>query len=258
MGTQSTWGSDRLSVAEKARPCTGLKLYTKHTRTMANFGDLKSDRGVKTLNEYLEGKSYIEGFVPSQADVSVFEAMGKAPSGSFSHALRWYNQINSYGSEKSKFPGVKKAVAAAPAADEDEDDDVDLFGSDDEEEDADAARVREQRLAAYADKKTKKPGPIAKSSVLLDCKPWDDETDMAAMEAEIRKISMDGLNWGAAKLQPVGYGINKLSIICVVEDEKVSIDDLSEQITEIEDYVQSVDIAAFNKIYVFIIPLPYT
>merc|ERR1711874_946565 len=97
-------------------------------------------------------------------------------------------------------------------------------------------------------KKSKKPGPIAKSSVLLDCKPWDDETDMKAMENEIRKIEMDGLTWGAAKLQPVGYGINKLSILCTVEDEKVSIDDLSEQITEIEDYVQSVDIAAFNKI----------
>merc|ERR1712215_355271 len=56
---------------------------------------------------------------------------------------------------------------------EDDGDDVDLFGSDDEEEDADAARVREERLKAYADKKSKKPGPIAKSSVLLDCKPWD-------------------------------------------------------------------------------------
>jgi len=131
---------------------------------------------------------------------------------------------------------------------DDDDDDVDLFGSDDEEEDADAARVREERLKAYADKKSKKPGPIAKSSVLLDCKPWDDETDMAAMEAEIRKISMDGLTWGAGKLQPVGYGIQKLSILCTVEDEKVSIDELSETITEIEDYVQSVDIAAFNKI----------
>jgi len=135
-----------------------------------------------------------------------------------------------------------------PMEEEDDDDEVDLFGSDDEEEDADAARVREERLKAYADKKSKKPGPIAKSSVLLDCKPWDDETDMAAMEAEIRKISMDGLTWGAGKLQPVGYGIQKLSILCTVEDEKVSIDELSETITEIEDYVQSVDIAAFNKI----------
>jgi len=146
-------------------------------------------------------------------------------------------------------PTAPSTKAAAPVVEEeDDDDDVDLFGSDDEEEDAEAARVREERLAAYAAKKDKKPGPIAKSSVLLDCKPWDDETDMAAMEAEIRKISMDGLTWGAAKLQPVGYGIEKLSILCTVEDEKVSIDELSETITEIEDYVQSVDIAAFNKI----------
>merc|ERR1719477_576637 len=167
------------------------------------------------------------------------------------HALRWYKHISSYGGEKSKFPaGSGKAASGSPAkmeVDED-DDDVDLFGSDDEEEDAEAARVREERLKAYAEKKAAKPGPIAKSSVLLDCKPWDDETDMAAMEAEIRKISMDGLTWGAAKLQPVGYGIEKLSILCTVEDEKVSIDELSETITEIEDYVQSVDIAAFNKI----------
>jgi len=137
---------------------------------------------------------------------------------------------------------------AEPVEEDDDDDEVDLFGSDDEEEDAEAARVREERLAAYAEKKSKKPGPIAKSSVLLDCKPWDDETDMEAMEAEIRKIEMEGLTWAAAKLQPVGYGINKLSIMCTVVDDLVSIDDLSEKITEIEDYVQSVDIAAFNKI----------
>ena len=43
----------------------------------------------------------------------------------------------------------------------------------------------------------------------------------------------------AAKLVPVGYGIKKLQIMCVVEDEKVSVDDLSEQICEFEDYVSS-------------------
>ncbi|XP_042886901.1 probable elongation factor 1-delta [Penaeus japonicus] len=132
---------------------------------------------------------------------------------------------------------------------DDDDDEVDLFGSDDDEEEtADAARIREERLKAYADKKSKKPGPIAKSSVLLDVKPWDDETDMKVMEAEVRKIEMDGLLWGAAQLKPLAFGIQKLSILCTVEDEKVSIDDLSEKIQEIEDYVQSVDVAAFNKI----------
>ena len=51
-----------------------------------------------------------------------------------------------------------------------------------------------------------------------------------------------------AKLVPVGYGINKLQLMCVVEDDKVSIDELSEQIAEFEDFVQSVDIAAMSKI----------
>uniref|UniRef100_A0A8C9L189 Elongation factor 1-delta n=1 Tax=Serinus canaria TaxID=9135 RepID=A0A8C9L189_SERCA len=134
------------------------------------------------------------------------------------------------------------------AAEEDEDDDIDLFGSDDEEEDQEAAKVREERLRQYAEKKAKKPGLIAKSSILLDVKPWDDETDMAKMEECVRSIHMDGLVWGASKLVPVGYGIKKLQIQCVVEDEKVGTDILEEEITKFEDYVQSVDIAAFNKI----------
>lgn len=51
-----------------------------------------------------------------------------------------------------------------------------------------------------------------------------------------------------AKLVPLAYGIKKLQIGCVVEDDKVSIDWLTEEIQNFEDLVQSVDIAAFNKI----------
>ncbi|CAI9616845.1 unnamed protein product [Staurois parvus] len=131
---------------------------------------------------------------------------------------------------------------------EDDDDDIDLFGSDDEEEDAEAARIREERLKQYAEKKSKKPGLIAKSSILLDVKPWDDETDMKKLEECVRSVQMDGLLWGSSKLVPVGYGIKKLQIQCVVEDDKVGTDILEEEITKFEDYVQSVDIAAFNKI----------
>lgn len=66
---------------------------------------------------------------------------------------------------------------------------------------------------------------------------WDDETDMAKMEECVRSIHMDGLVWGASKLVPVGYGIKKLQIQCVVEDEKVGTDILEEEITKFEDYV---------------------
>ncbi|TDH08905.1 hypothetical protein EPR50_G00102670 [Perca flavescens] len=129
--------------------------------------------------------------------------------------------------------------------DDDDDDDIDLFGSDDDEE---ADKLKEQRLKEYAEKKAKKPGIIAKSSILLDVKPWDDETDMVKLEECVRSVQADGLLWGTSKLVPVGYGIKKLQIACVVEDDKVGTDMLEEEITKFEDYIQSVDVAAFNKI----------
>lgn len=43
------------------------------------------------------------------------------------------------------------------------------------------------------------PALIAKSSILLDVKPWDDETDMAKLEECVRSIQMDGLIWGQCK-----------------------------------------------------------
>ena len=139
--------------------------------------------------------------------------------------------------------------AKAPAAEEEDDEDVDLFGSDDEEEDAEAARIREERLEEYRKKKEGKVKPAAKSVVTMDVKPWDDETDMAALEAGVRGISKDGLVWGASKLVPVGYGVRKLQINLVIEDDKVGLDDLQEEIAEIEDYVQSSDIVSLYLIF---------
>lgn len=55
-----------------------------------------------------------------------------------------------------------------PVDEEEDDDDIDLFGSDEDEE---AEKIKEQRLKEYAEKKAKKPGIIAKSSILLDVKP---------------------------------------------------------------------------------------
>lgn len=65
---------------------------------------------------------------------------------------------------------------AATATEDDEDDDIDLFGSD-EEEDKEAARLREERLRQYAEKKAKKPALVAKSSILLDVKPVSGSPD---------------------------------------------------------------------------------
>ena len=40
---------------------------------------------------------------------------------------------------------------------------------------------------------------IAKSSIVLDVKPWDDETDMSEIERCVRSIETDGLLWGVCE-----------------------------------------------------------
>merc|ERR1719209_2163995 len=149
--------------------------------------------------------------------------------------------------------GAPAVAAPAPVKqeepeEEDDDDSDDLFGSDDEEDTAEQERIKAERIAAYNERKAGKKKVAAKSSILLDVKPWDDETNMAEVESNVRTIECDGLLWGASKLVPIGYGIKKLQISCVIEDDKVSTDFLEESITAFEDHVQSVDIAAFNKI----------
>ena len=60
---------------------------------------------------------------------------------------------------------------------------------------------------------------------------------MKALEDSVRSVAMDGLLWGTGKLVAVGYGIKKLQICCVVEDDKVGTDFLEEEICALEDYV---------------------
>ncbi|TDH15215.1 hypothetical protein EPR50_G00028910 [Perca flavescens] len=223
-------------------------LSSRPTSTKTAFGDMRTAAGLKSLNDFLADKSYIEGFAASQADMAMFDAIPSAPCSTFCHLMRWYNHIKSFQRERASLPSAKSQFVLPATTNDASDDDIDLFGSDDEAESAEADRIKEQRLAEYAAKKSKKPALVAKSSILLDVKPWDDETNMAELEQRVRSVSMDGLLWGQSKLVPVGYGIKKLQIGCVVEDEKVGTDLLEEAITAFEDYVQSVDVAAFNKI----------
>ncbi|KAG0371168.1 hypothetical protein BC939DRAFT_451542 [Gamsiella multidivaricata] len=198
------------------------------------------------LNSLFEARSYVAGYEVSDKDTEVFNALTEGPNeAAFPHAARWYKHIAEVKGLSAKAGG--SAPAAAAAAEED-DDEVDLFGSDDDEVDEEAEKIKQQRLAEYAAKKALKPKTIAKSMCTLDVKPWDDETDMAALEAHVRGIEMEGLLWGQSKLVPIGYGIKKLQINCVIEDELVSLETLEEKILEGEDYIQSMDMAAMQKI----------
>ncbi|TKY46983.1 Elongation factor 1-delta [Spatholobus suberectus] len=226
------------------------------------FYDLSSASGLKKLDEYLLQRSYITGYQASKDDLAVYAALPTAPSDEYVNVSRWYKHIDAL----LRISGVSgegcgvtvegclvaEAVATPPAADtkaaaaeDDDDDDVDLFGEETEEE----KKAAEERAAAVkASAKKKESG---KSSVLLDVKPWDDETDMKKLEESVRSVQMDGLLWGASKLVPVGYGIKKLQIMLTIVDDLVSVDNLIEEYLTVEpinEYVQSCDIVAFNKI----------
>lgn len=77
---------------------------------------------------------------------------------------------------------------------------------------------------------------------------------MKELESAMREITMDGLTWGASKLVPVGYGISKLQVNLVVEDEKVSVDDLQASIEGIEEHVQSTDVVSQFPTYLTLLP----
>ncbi|CAL8992562.1 unnamed protein product [Prunus brigantina] len=235
------------------------------------FHDINSAVGLKKLDDYLLARSYITGYEASKDDLIVHAALSKPPSSEFVNVSRWYNHITALlrisgvsgqGSGvivEGSAPITEEAVATPPVADtkastflphlltaEDDDDDVDLFGEETEEE----KKAAEERAASIkASTKKKESG---KSSVLLDVKPWDDETDMKKLEEAVRSVHIEGLHWGASKLVAVGYGIKKLQIMLTIVDDLVSVDTLIEEqltVEPINEYVQSCDIVAFNKIF---------
>ncbi len=79
-------------------------------------------------------------------------------------------------------------------------------------------------------------------------KVYEQETDLNQLFNKIKAITVDGLVWNEEpKIVPVAFGMNKLQIGCVVEDAKVSLEDLYEQIEGFEE-VQSTDTVSFQKL----------
>merc|ERR1712088_1132246 len=144
------------------------------------------------FDTFLLNNSYVSGFAPSQDDVVRFLQIKLVPEG-LKNVARWWRHIASFQAEFDSLPGDRNqkptapAAAPAPAAAEEEEDDDDA--------EAEAERIKAERVAAYnakkAEKEAKKGKVIARSNIILDIKPWDDETDMAELEELVREIEMD-------------------------------------------------------------------
>ena len=76
----------------------------------------------------------------------------------------------------------------------------------DDEDDEDAGQAAQALIAKKnaereAAKRASKGGPTAKSSLILDIKPEDSETDMNELLGEVKQIEMEGLTWGGHEVR---------------------------------------------------------
>jgi elongation factor 1-beta len=229
---------------------------------------------VEALDKHLATKSYVTGYALSDDDKKAFAALKAFPArASTPNAYRWALHISALtgmqlaggapSSGSAPAPAAKAGGAKAKKAD---DEDMDLFGDDDDvnsdgenAEEAAATVARRQRmeaarkLKADADAKkgavVKKEKPAEKSLIVLEVKPWEADTDLKMVWQEIIKKEQEGLRWGDSyKLEPVAYGIMKLVMTVTIEDAKVLLDDITEHIEGLEEWVQSCNVASMNKV----------
>lgn len=220
------------------------------------FVNLDQDTGLKKLNGFLTNRSYIEGFQFSSADAALFEQFSTVPDAAkFANVYRWYVHVaaklglRSILVTKTATTGAASKKAVSKQSEEDEADDDDLFGDDDDEDDEAAKALAAKRAEAAKAAKKEKKKPVERSQVVIEVKPWEAETDLDELAAKIKALPVEGLTWGEGhKLVPVAFGIKKLLVQCIIIDDMVLLDDITEAIESFEDYVQSVDVASMNKV----------
>ena len=215
-----------------------------------------------TLEATLKNQQWVGGQTPTSADKDAFEALSKAGmvnAETHPNVFAWFALVSKF-SDKVK---ATWAAGGAPAAGgkgkgkggkkeapkkEAELDEDDLFGDDDDDGAGAAAAAAASKAAK--DKKKVKKAVIAMSIVMLEVKPMDDTIDLDKLAAKIfAEITQPGLFWKTEyKKVPVAFGIFKLYMGFSCEDEQTSVDDIVEKIEAFEDFVQSVEIASFNKI----------
>ena len=97
--------------------------------------------------------------------------------------------------------------------------------------------------------KGEKKKPIDKSHVIMEIKGLEQEQDLETLAKKIiNTIKKDGLQWNTGyKLEEVAFGIKKLVIAFLAEDNKVSVQEIVDELESWEDEIQSVDVVSFNK-----------
>ena len=155
----------------------------------------------------------------------------------------WYLHIGTFSPFHLKAWADKFAPTAPKVETKKAEDDINLFGDDEP-----AAPVAEKPKPKVEPKK-KKEKPIAKSIVIFEVKVYEAGFDLISLANKVYALEIDGLIWNKQpKILEVAYGVQKLQVGCVIEDDKVLTDDIFDKITAWEDDVQSVDMISMQKL----------
>ena len=109
------------------------------------------------------------------------------------------------------------------------------------------AKLRAEAEKKKAEKEANKK--VEKSLLVINIKPFDEETDLKALFQKIRATEVKGCKWSeTCNIEPLAYGLCFLQISCVIEDDVCCEDDVIDAIMQFENEVQSTETASFNKI----------
>lgn len=217
-----------------------------------------TEEQLTALNKALENSLYIKGGAPSIDDASTFEAM-KAEKlvplhDKYPNVWAWYSLmvlyeevvIASWKAQKEEKTETKKNVKKPEhkkPEEKKEDDDFDPFAEETQEDKEKLENLKKKNKEEGKKKKDDKKGP-ARSLILIEVKGWDSEQDFDALAQKIiKEIKMNGLQWKEEyKLAEVAFGVKKIILGMVVEDDICSVDDITEKLEAWEDDISSVNI----------------
>ena len=225
------------------------------------------------LEKKLANNLFVKGAQPSHEDAEAFEKFITAKcvpdQDKFPSVWAWYSLmvlfedevIKSWkpsgkpeqqkkggkgekGGKKDK-KGKKEKEKEEKKEEKGDDEDLDLFGEETEED----KKAKEEMKNKNKDKKKKKKKEVDKSHVILEVKGWEADQDLEALAKKIiSTIKKDGLSWNTGyKLEEVAFGVKKLIIAFLAEDDKCSVQEIVDELESWENDIQSVDVVSFNK-----------
>lgn len=185
------------------------------------------------LSSQLRGRLFLGGQRPSAADVAAFNKLLGAEN---THLHRWVKHMASFTrAERATWPAAPDshvAVDAVPDARASETLSAPSPASND------GAAALEPVVAR---------DDVPRSSVLLEINAWED-ADLHAFAGKLKAMTHDGIAWGEHKLvREEPDEPPKLLLTLVIEDEKISGEEIEQVIMGFDDEVQSMKIVSWNK-----------